>query len=136
MIFNHYFIETSLIHTISNIRTCTCSERSFLIVECDTTTSLFFSNLHVLYLQAVLVAGSTRLAVWYFNLLPEVVNRHSPLVLIAVTSTIQYLHIKLVYHSNLCTQHVHVFYNCTMYSLIYNNICTCILITLSLSLDV
>jgi hypothetical protein len=64
----------------------------------------------------------------------QAVNRHCPLVLLAVKSTIQYLHMKLIYHFNLCTQHVHVFYTCTTYSQIYNNIC--VLITLLLSLDV
>jgi hypothetical protein len=58
------------------------------------------------------------------------VNRHCSLVLLAVRSTI-YLHMKLVYHFNHCTQQVRVLYICIMYLPICNNIC--ILITLSYS---
>jgi hypothetical protein len=38
-----------------------------MIVNCDTISiTSHFSNIHVIHLQTVLVAGSTRPTVWYF----------------------------------------------------------------------
>jgi hypothetical protein len=67
-------IETSLMQTLSNknmyMYIILHSEDDFELRSVILQHISFFLQIYVLYLQAVLVAGSTRLIVWYFNLLP------------------------------------------------------------------